>query len=215
MSSYPTALQDKSLNTHAEDLSAVMPVRAEMTDNQLVELAIAGDQTAFEQIFDRHKRLVAVVASRYFRRPEEIEEIVQVAFAKAFREIAKFRGDHDRSLASWLVRITSNACFDTLRTLKRKPETLNCELSDRESDAILELTADSSMFAERSTLNRDLIEKLLAKLAPDDRALLHMLYTEEMTVAEIAETLGWTQANVKIRAWRARRSLRKIVSRFL
>jgi len=215
MSSYPTALQEKGLNTVADDIPAVRVLRAEMTDKQLVELAVGGEQTAFEQIFDRHKRLVAGVASRYFRRPVEIEEIVQVAFAKAFHDISKFRGDHDRSLASWLVRITSNASFDTLRTLKRKPETLDCELSDRDADAIQLLTADTSLAAESAILDRDLVDKLLARLAPDDRALLHMLYTEEMSIAEIAETLGWTRANVKIRSWRARRSLRKIIERFM
>ena len=212
MSSYPTALQDTTIATRVDDNAAAY-TRAEMTDKQVADLALAGEQFAFEQIFDRHKRLVAVVASRYFRRPEEIEEIVQVAFAKAFNDLTKFRGEHDRSFASWMVRITSNACLDNLR--KRKPETLDCELSERESDAILQLTADSSLAAERDALDRDLVQKLLSKLAPDDRALLHMLYTEEMSIAEIAETLGWTRANVKIRAWRARASLRKIVGRFL
>ena len=214
MSSYPTALQDTTINTRVDDAAATY-TRAEMTDKQLVDLAISGEQFAFEQIFDRHKRLVAVVASRYFRRSEEIEEVVQVAFAKAFNDLTKFRGEHDRSFASWMVRITSNACFDTLRTLKRKPETLDCDLSEREADAIQQLTADSSMAAERDALDKDLVEKLLAKLPADDRALLHMLYTEEMSIAEIAETLGWTRANVKIRAWRARARLRKMVKRFL
>ena len=212
MSSYPTALQDTTISTRVDE-SAAAYTRAEMTDKQLAELALTGEQFAFEQIFDRHKRLVAVVANRYFRRPEEVEEIVQVAFAKAFNDLTKFRGEHDRYFASWMVRITSNACLDALR--KRKPETLDCDLSERESDAILKLTADSSLAAERDALDRDLVEKLLSKLAPDDRALLHMLYTEEMSIAEIAETLGWTRANVKIRAWRARTSLRKIVGRFL
>ena len=214
MSSYPTALQDSTIGTRVDENAAAY-TRVEMTDKQLVELAIAGEQFAFEQIFDRHKRLVAVVASRYFRRPEEIEEVVQVAFAKAFNDLTKFRGEHDRSFASWMVRITSNACFDTLRTLKRKPETLDCDLSERESEAIQQLTADSSLAAEREALDRDLVEKLLSKLPADDRALLQMLYTEEMSISEIAEALGWTRANVKIRAWRARASLRKIVGRFL
>jgi RNA polymerase sigma-70 factor (ECF subfamily) len=214
MSSYPTALQDKTLTTRVDD-GAAARLSVEMTDNQLVALALAGDGFAFEQIFDRHKRLVAIVASRYFRRPEEIEEIVQIGFAKAFHELEKFRGVHERSFASWLVRITVNVCFDTLRSQKRKPETLDCDLSERESDAILELTADNSREAERSVLQSDLVEKLLAGLPPDDRGLLHMLYSEEMSVTEIADTLGWTTANVKIRAWRARKSLRKALKRFM
>jgi RNA polymerase sigma factor (sigma-70 family) len=214
MSSYPTALQDKGLSTRAEAASTSV-LHVEMTDNNLVELVLAGDAFAFEQIFDRHKRLVAVVAARYFRRHEEIEEIVQIAFAKAFHELAKFRGLHERSFASWLVRITSNICFDTLRDQKRKPETLHVDLSDHEADAILTLTADHSCRAEQDLLDQDLIEKLLGQLPADDRALLTMMYSEEMTIAEISESLGWTQSNVKVRAWRARRSLKKVLKRLL
>ena len=61
------------------------------TDNQLVELVLAGDTAAFEQLFDRHKRMVAGLASRYFRRPEEIEELVQTAFAKAYMELEQIQ----------------------------------------------------------------------------------------------------------------------------
>src|SRR5688572_9729804 len=129
MSSYPTALQNETFIHRADDEAAEKSVRFARTDNQLVDLVLAGDGTAFEQIFDRHKRLVAVIASRYFRRPEEIEEIIQISFAKAFAELAAFRGRYDRSLSSWLVRIASNSCLDTLRSQKRKPERLTCDLS--------------------------------------------------------------------------------------
>ncbi|MEO7658578.1 MAG: hypothetical protein ABIV48_03095, partial [Pyrinomonadaceae bacterium] len=80
MSSYPTALQNETFIQRAEDDLADLPLTAERTDNQLVDLVLAGDGTAFEQIFDRHKKLVAIIAGRYFRRPEEVEEIIQISF---------------------------------------------------------------------------------------------------------------------------------------
>ena len=98
MSSYPTALQNENLITRAEDDLKVGAVHFERTDAQLVELVLAGDETAFEQVFDRHKRMVALVAGRYFRRPEQIEEIIQISFAKAFVELPKFRGGHELRL---------------------------------------------------------------------------------------------------------------------
>jgi len=58
-------------------------------------------------------------------------------------------------------------------------------------------------------------EKLLARVAADDRALLQMLYVEEMTVAEIASMTGWSQSKVKIRAWRSRNTLRRVLRKFL
>ena len=215
MSSYQTALNNETLATRTDVDAANLSVCAEMTDRQLVELTIAGDNFAFEQIFDRHKRLVAVIAARYFRKPDEIEDIVQVSFARAFTQLNKFRGEYDRSLASWLIRITANICFDTLRGQKRKPETLTCDLSDAEVDSLVELTADASRAQERSLIATDLSEKLLAHLPSEERALLQMMYTEEMSVAEIADVLDCTAANVKIRAWRARKTLRKLLQKFL
>ena len=113
------------------------------------------------------------------------------------------------------MRITANASFDTLRSQKRKPETLTCELSEGEATSILELTADDTRAAENSLIDRDLTEKLLAGLPADDRTLLQMLYAEEMSVAEIADVFGWTRSNVKIRAWRARTTLRKMLRKIL
>jgi len=69
--------------------------------------------------------------------------------------------------------------------------------------------------AEELTSQRDLIKKLLASLDVEDRAVLQMLYVEEMTVTEIAEVFGWSRGKVKVRAFRARRALRKILKRFL
>jgi RNA polymerase sigma-70 factor, ECF subfamily len=215
MRSYPTAFNNDTLTHRAADEPAGLQVHVEMTDAQLVENALVGDETAFEQIFDRHKRLVAIVSSRYFRRPEQIEEIIQITFAKAFSELNGFRGMHDRSFPSWIARIAANACFDTLRSRRRKPETLTCDLSDRETESLLELTADTSRHAETSLSNRDLAEKLLARISATDRALLEMMYSEEMSIAEIAELLGVSQANVKIRAWRARHALRKVLRTML
>ncbi len=215
MSSYPTALQNETFIPLADDDLTVGALAAERTDNQLVDLVLAGDCTAFEQIFDRHKKLVAVVASRYFRRPEEVEEIIQIAFAKVFVELGKFRGKYDRSFASWVVRITANACFDTLRNQKRKPERLNCDLSEVEVASLLEITADTSLHAERSLLNRDLTDKLLAEIPDEERILLKMLYSDELSVADIAAIFGWSQSKVKVRAWRARGAVRKVLRKYL
>lgn len=214
-SSYPRVLPKQNIISHVEDHSADSSVRAERTDNQLVDLVLAGDAGAFEEIFDRHKRLVAVVSSRYFRRPDEIEEMIQITFSKTFKDLGRFRGDHDRSFSSWLVRITTNACLDTLRSQKRKAERLTCELSDAETESLLELTAVDGSRAESQILDRDLIEKLLALIAPTDRAILQMLYAEEMSLADIAEVLGCTRANVKVKAWRARAAVRKALKTIL
>lgn len=216
MSSIREAFQRETILGYSSDEKVVSGgVRAYRTDIQLIELVLAGDETAFEQIFDRHKRTVARTAARYFQRPEQIEEIIQIAFAKAFVELSKFRGEHELSLPSWLGRIAANACLDTLRSQRRKPENLECELSDSESQNLLDLTSSAETGSEEVLVNRDLSQKLLAHLPDDDRALLHMFYVEELSVAEIAELLGWSVSKVKIRAWRARNSMRKVLKKYV
>src|SRR3982750_3259724 len=71
------------------------------SDKQLAELVLTGDEAWFEEIFDRHKRLVASIASRYFRRPEQVEEIIQISFSKMYFEIRHFRGAYELSRAGW------------------------------------------------------------------------------------------------------------------
>lgn len=215
MSSYQTALQQESLITRVDDGRDLARVTAERTDAQLVEQVLNGDESAFEEIFERHKRMVAAVASRYFRKADEIEEIIQISFTKAFKQLASFRGAHNNSFSSWLVTITSNACFDTLRTQRRRPEKLSCELSDGEAQLLLDLAGPNPQFAEHKITASDLVEKLLAHVSEADRRMLEMLYVHELSVAEIAERQNCSKANVKVRAWRARGHLRSILRRLL
>ena len=210
-----TALQDETLIARVEDESPGPHFCAELTDRQLVESAITGSEEAFEQIFDRYKRHVAIVAAKYFRRPEQIEEIIQISFAKAFLELKRFRGQHDASLGSWLARIAANACLDQIRSKKRKPEDLNCDLSANETESLLDVASSREVSAEKALALRDLSAKLLSRLPEDDRALLQMLYVDEMSVAEIADLIGWSRSKVKIRAWRARNTLRRVLGQYL
>lgn len=212
---YPATWQNEILAARTENDSAEIEVCAEKTDRQLTELVLAGEDSAFEQIFDRYKRLAAVVASRYFRRPEQIEEIVQISFTKVYFDLENFRGKHDFSLAVWLARITTNVCLDALRNRKRKPEDLACELSDEEAGFLFADVRQNGKTTENSLVERDLAQKLLANLPAEDRAILQMLYEEELSVGEVAKLTGWSNSKIKVRAHRARGALRKILKKFL
>jgi RNA polymerase sigma-70 factor (ECF subfamily) len=198
--------------SHAAEEIAIDHV--ERSDKQLASLVLSGDEAAFEEIFDRHKRLVASIAARYFRRPEQVEEIVQISFSKMYFELRNFRGAHELSLAGWLSRITRNACIDTLRVSKRRHENLSCDLSESERAELLACTSTAAT-AEKRHIDRDLADKLLSKLSSEDRALLQMLYVEGLSIAEAAELLGWPGPKTKLRAWRARANLRKCLKRLM
>ena len=211
--SHSTTWQEEIKISAAEktDADTAAMERVERSDRQLVEMVLSGDEAAFEDIFERHKRLAANVAARYFRQPEQVEEAVQIAFSKMYFELKNFRGTHELSLAGWLSKITANACLDILRSQKRRPEDLACELPDLESLGL----ASSGLSGEELHIDRDLAGKLLARLGAEDRVLLQMLYVDELSVAEAAKSFGWSVSKTKVRAWRARNALRKIVNKLL
>jgi RNA polymerase sigma-70 factor, ECF subfamily len=212
---YSTAWQNKILISSAETDGTEAFDCAKTSDKQLIELVLAGDESAFENIFNRYKRLVAAISSRYFQRPEQIEEIIQITFTKVYFECKNFHGQHNFSLASWLGKITTNLCLDALRHQKRKAENLLCELSDAERENLFTSTTTTNSSAENSLINRDLAEKLLSHLSAEDRAVLQMLDAEQMSVSDIAQITGWSNSKIKVRAYRARTALRKILQNFL
>ena len=187
---------------------------SEREDAALAGAARAGDERAFEELFLRHRRRVALIASRFFRQREQIEEVVQETFTKAFFALGEFSNRQGGSFAAWLARIAFNTCYDELRRQKRRPEGALSEVTEEESARLRERLRDEGG-AESAAVSRDLAAKLLARLSAEDRLVLVMLDAEGLSVAEIAGLLGWSQSKVKVRAHRARASLRRVLERFL
>ena len=186
----------------------------ERADAELAARARGGDEAAFEELFRRHRRRVALIASRFFRERQQIEEVVQESFTKAFFALGDFTNRRDASFAAWLARISFNACYDELRRQKRRPEGALEDLTEEEA-AALRGGARAGADAEGLAVSRDLAAKLLARLSPEDRLVLVMLDVEGLSVAEIAGLTGWTASKVKVRAHRARAHLRRVLERFL
>ncbi len=189
----------------------------EPTDDALVSATCAGDEAAFAQLFERHRRRVARTAARFFSRPEQIEEIVQESFTKAYFALPNFAGAHAASFAAWLAQITVNACYDELRRAQRRPEQQLDDLSAAETHALTAQlrAADARPDVEATLIARDLAGKLLARLSAEDRLVLTLLDAEGLSVAEIAKLMGWSTPKVKVRAHRARAHLRRVLRKYI
>lgn len=184
-------------------------IAAAQTDDLLVAAVLAGDETAFADLFERYRRLVAHLVSRFFYRREEVEEIVQQSFTKIYFSLKDFRGEREKSLPAWLSKITVNLCCDELRRRQRRPENRFGDLSDEETSILERFAQSDAESAESSLIKRDLAEKLLSKLEAADRLALTLFYGEDYSVQEVAELVGWSPSNVKMRLFRARNYLRK------
>lgn len=200
-----------------EQLDAREEADAGPSDAELVSDVRAGREDAFEELFRRHRRRVALIASRFFRHREQIEEVVQESFAKAFFGLGEFSNRQAESFGAWLSRIAFNVCYDELRRLKRRPESSLSELDEDEAAWLRarSLSASEARGVESDAVSRELAAKLLARLSPEDRFVLVMLDVEGLSTAEIAGVTGWTVSKVKVRAHRARAHLRRVLKRFV
>ena len=189
---------------------------AERSDADLVDAVLAGDQSAFELIFERHRRRVGVIAGRFFQQPEQIEEIVQESFTKAYFALKDFSSYKVDSFTSWLARIAFNSCYDELRRRSRGRESSISDITSTDREALRSLrvgvAADS---LESAAVNRDLANKLLSLLSAEDRLVLILLDVEGLSVAEIGQLMNWSSPKVKIRVFRARTDLRRVLKKLL
>lgn len=181
------------------------------TDDELVGSAARGNEQAFAELVGRHRRMIFRVVRRFFERREDIEEIAHLSFVEAWLAISSYRGGETHSFAAWLARIATNSCYDELRRRQRRPENVFSQLSDGEAVFLFEQRSagEAGAGVEARLISRDLADKLLNTLEPDDRKVFIMLKSENYSVAEIAKNIGWTETKVKMRIHRSRSILQR------
>lgn len=181
-----------------------------MSDEQdLVDRMRRGEQRAFDHFFDTYaKRLAAFVARRSSLDAAGIEDVVQMTMINAMRGLATFRGG--ASLFTWLCQISRNHLADARRKAARQPTLQSLEeMNDRPTATVIQLTdfrdpldecaSDSEGRAVRLALNR---------LPPHYARILELRYGDELTVPEIAATLGISESAAESQLVRAKQAFR-------
>src|SRR5437588_8660636 len=181
----------------------------------LVAGANAREYLAFQELFNCYSSHVAYTASRFFAHREQIEEIIQDTFTKAYFALDSYHGTHEKSFKAWLTQIAVNSSYDQLRRARRRPEQTLSDLNHTESHEMALQLRSAGRDIENALVSRDLAVKLLARLSAEDRLVLTLLDVEGFSVAEIAEMTNWTVSKVKVRAHRARAHLRRVLRRYV
>jgi RNA polymerase sigma-70 factor (ECF subfamily) len=183
----------------------------EPTEAELIAAARKGDPASFEPLVARYQGRVFATARRYARRESEVEDIVQEVFIKAFQKLDGFRGE--APFEHWLMRLAVRTCYDFLRSHQRNRETPFTELTDAESDWLDRFVVQPDSASEEAEAARQLIDKVLSRLSPPARLVITLLEIEERSVKEISVITGWSVPLVKVRAFRARAEMKKILTR--
>ena len=170
------------------------------SDAEVVAEVLAGDTARFEVLVCRYQPRLFGTARRYARREDEVQDIVQEIFLKAFSKLGSWRAD--APFEHWLMRMAVHTCYDFLRSHQRNREHNTTDLSDDESDWLERHAPAPASGGHDAEAARTLVGKVL---------VITLLELEDRSVKEIAALTGWSVPLVKVRAFRARAEMKKIL----
>jgi RNA polymerase sigma factor (sigma-70 family) len=173
-----------------------------------VERVRAGDEDAARDLMQHlHPLVVKIVRSHLPKRTSE-EDLIQAVYVKVFTRIEQYRGAVP--FEHWVSRVAVNTCLNQIAHEKIRPEWRHADLSEEEEQVIQNLAStDADLSPEDEMASRELVEKMMDRLNPEDRLVITLLHLEQKSVEEVRQATGWSTALVKVRAFRARAKMRK------
>lgn len=183
----------------------------EPNEAELIAAVLRGDAQRFEPLVQKHSPRVFATVRRYARRESEVADIAQEVWLKAFQKLASFRGE--APFEHWLMRLTVRTCYDFLRVHQRNRESNFSELTDPETDWLEKFAGHDAGGNEHADAAKQLVDRLLEGLSPPARLIITLLEIEDRSIKEIASLTGWSVPLVKVRAFRARAEMKKILAK--
>ncbi|GBC63688.1 RNA polymerase sigma factor [Desulfonema ishimotonii] len=184
-------------------------------DEAVIDQIIAGDANAFEVLLKKYEHLVSVILKKHLPY-EQVEETAQEVFIRAYRSLPSFK--KKSSFKSWLSSIAIRTCYDFWRKRYRSRELPMSALSEAQQDWLDKVISDQSGQSfealGRQTEAREVLDWALGQLSAEDRMVLELVYLEGFSGKEAAKLLGWSVANVKIRTFRSRKKLHRLLTGF-
>jgi RNA polymerase sigma-70 factor (ECF subfamily) len=185
---------------------------SQVTDEELVAKAQAGDQESFNQLVTRWERPIYALAYRTLGREDDARDVVQEAFLRAFRGLKGFKGQ--AKFSSWLYRITLNLCRDWMRKNRRAPLVQVPEGDD--ATDLAEQIPSSAESVEVLVARREMsaaVTRAMAELPEEQRTAILMKEFHGLTFQEIAEALDCPLSTVKTRLYQGLTVLRRRLER--
>ena len=174
-----------------------------------IERARRGEGDAFGLLVERYQRRIYALVFRIVRRPDEVEDLTQEIFLKAYRAMRNF--DYRASFRTWLAQVAVNHCYDFLRKRRASRVTYHAEMSE---EGVRQLEAHPAVIdgvegtdPEREIALKELVRKLLDRAPADDRIVLSLKELEGYSVEDISEILSLKPSTVKVRLHRARKRM--------
>ena len=183
------------------------------SDTEIVRRVLSGDVNAFESLLTRHKDTVLKIVKKHVPY-NDVEETIQNVFFRAYQSLPSFKGKS--GFRQWLSSVAVRTCYDFWRKTYRSREVPMSVLTEKHQNWLEEVIAEQSEHSinEKGSQNeaRELLDWALGRLSAEDRMVMELVYLEGLSGKEAADLLGWSIANVKVRCFRSRKKLEKILT---
>jgi RNA polymerase sigma factor (sigma-70 family) len=179
-----------------------------LDDAAIVRRIIAGEKELFELLLRRHNQTLYRVVRSYLRDIEEVQDVMQNAYLKAFDKLSQFRGD--ASFSTWLIRIGINEALLRLNAVK-KGKTIYLDPFQEVNNNVIQIP-DKQMNPEKAFIRQEakqLLERAIDNLPEKYRVVYVLKEIEGIESTQVEEMLGLTEANVKVRLHRAKKILKE------
>ena len=178
-------------------------------DAALIRRALTGDQRAYKKLRQKYHESIYNLIYRMIRDKDEVEDLTQEAFIKAFMSLSSFNDEF--AFSTWLYKIATNNCIDYIRRKKLQTFSIDKPIESKESDYTFELP-DSTYEPDQELIDRQrkkLLEDAINSLPAKYRHVIHLRHVEEKEYQEIATILKLPLGTVKAHIFRAREMLNK------
>ena len=185
-------------------------MQSKLSDIELIEQTLAGNQFAYADLVKRHQRFVFTLALRFAKGREDAEEIAQDCFVKAYRSLASFQGQS--KFSTWLYSIV----YTTAMTFLRKKRVDTHSIDDE--GTFVQVENHESAYDTNNAENKSrsyYLNQAIEQLLPDDITIITLFYKGEQSLEEIAQTMGIETNTVKVKLFRARQRLKEKLERNL
>lgn len=183
------------------------------SDAAIVQRVMDGEPNAFETLLRRYEQPVMGILKRHLPYGQ-VEETAQDVFIRAYQSLPGFK--QRGSFKHWLSAIAVRTCYDFWRKHYRNREIPMSTLTEAQASWLEKSLSDTSGDTHEDLGRRreawEVLDDALGRLSPEDRMVLDLVYLEGLTGKEAAKLLGWSVANVKVRAFRSRKKLEKILT---
>lgn len=180
------------------------------SDQEIIQWVLKGDVNSFEILLTRYKNWVFGVVAKHVPY-EQVEEIAHEVFIKAYQALGSFRSQGE--FRHWLSSIAVRTCYDFWRKRFRDREQPMSTFTGEDQREILEKIQSLPDLSETDRMEeaKNLLNWALDKLSPEDRMVVELVYLEGLSGKEAADLLGWSVTNVKIRSFRSKKKLQKLL----